>query len=105
MRTTPKIVGAGKGSKTLYTYYSKEAGDIVPLPKKAARAAEVFAQQQAVDEMKFNALVIKPLIKVWEDRNLNNNGTKLNPNINEGYAYRKGSMTPEEAEYYSKVGY
>jgi flagellar motor switch protein FliM len=79
MNNVPKIVGAGKGKKTLYTYYNKEAGDVIPLPKKAARAAEVFAQQQAVDKMKFNALVMKPLIKSWEDRNASNQGTKLNP--------------------------
>jgi hypothetical protein len=79
MNNVPKIVGAGKGTKTKYTYYNKKAGDVIPLPKKAARAAEVFAQQQAVDKMKFNALVMKPLIKSWEDRNASNQGTKLNP--------------------------
>jgi hypothetical protein len=73
------IVGAGKGQSTLYTYYNKKAGDVVPLPKKAARAAEVFAQQQAVEKMKFNAMVMQPLIKSWEDRNSSNQGTKLNP--------------------------
>ena len=75
----PKIVGGGKGTATLYVYYNKKAGDVVPLPKKAARAAEVFAQQQAVDKMKFNALVTQPIIQAWEDRNLKNIGTKLNP--------------------------
>ena len=80
MRNVPKIEGGGNDIVVKRSvYYSKKAGDIVPLPKKAARAAEVFAQQQAVDKMKFNALVMKPLIKSWEDRNASNNGTKLNP--------------------------
>ena len=72
------IVGAGKGQSTLHTYYNKKAGDVVPLPKKAARAAEVFAQQQAVEKMKFNANVLQPLIQSWEDRNVSNIGSKLN---------------------------
>ena len=73
------IVGGGKGSSTNYFYYSKKVGDIMPLPKKAARALEVFEQQQAVDKMKFTAKVMQPLIKSWEDRNVKNRATKLNP--------------------------
>ena len=76
---TPKIVGAGKGESTMYAYYSSKVGDVMPLPKKAARAAEIFNQKQAVDRMKFNAKVMNPLIKSWEDRNVSNRGSKLNP--------------------------
>ena len=97
------ITGGGGKRMSIQSqvYYNEKAGDLIPLPKKARRAAEVFAQQQAVDKMKFNAMVVKPLIKSWEDRNVRNRGSKLNPNI----GYEKGSMTPEEAKYYSKVGY
>jgi hypothetical protein len=34
---------------------------------------------QQVDKMKFSANVIQPAIKTWEDRNLKNRGSKLNP--------------------------
>ena len=77
-QNTPKIVGAGKGVATLYSYYSPKAGDVVPLPKKLARKQEKFAQKQKVDKMKFSANVMQPAIKSWEDRNRANNGTKLN---------------------------
>lgn len=77
-QNTPKIVGAGKGVSTLYSYFSPKAGDIVPLPKKAAYKLEKFAQKQKVEKMKFSANVMQPLIKTWEDRNRANNGTKLN---------------------------
>ena len=42
-------------------------------------------------------------VPYWQDRNVKNRGTKLNPDI----GYEKSSMTPEEAEYLvkSKVGY
>jgi hypothetical protein len=76
---TPKIVGAGRGEAKMYTYYSSKAGDVVPLPKKAARKLEKFSQMQQVDKMKFSANVIQPAIKTWEDRNLKNRGSKLNP--------------------------
>jgi hypothetical protein len=76
---TPKIVGAGRGVGKMYTYYSSKAGDVVPLPKKAARKLEKFSQMQQVDKMKFSANVIQPAIKTWEDRNLKNRGSKLNP--------------------------
>ena len=77
-QNTPKIVGAGKGVATLYSYYSPKAGDVVPLPKNLALKAEKFAQKQKVDKMKFSANVMQPAIKSWEDRNRANNGTKLN---------------------------
>jgi hypothetical protein len=76
---TPKIVGAGRGVAKMYTYYSSKAGDVVPLPKKAARKLEKFSQMQQVEKMKFSANVIQPAIKTWEDRNLKNRGSKLNP--------------------------
>jgi len=74
-----RIVGAGKGSSTHYLYYSTAVGDVMSLPKEGQKAATKFAHQQAVDRMKFNAMVIEPIIQSWEDRNVNNNGTKLNP--------------------------
>jgi hypothetical protein len=76
---TPKFVGAGRGVAKMYTYYNPKAGDVVPLPKKAARKLEKFSQMQQVDKMKFSANVIQPAIKTWEDRNLKNRGSKLNP--------------------------
>jgi hypothetical protein len=59
-------------------YYSKAVGDIMFLPKKAQKALTKFAHQQEVDKMKFNAMVIQPIIQSWEDRNVKNRGTKLN---------------------------
>ena len=76
---TKKIVGAGKNQTTLYAYYSSKVGDVMPLPDKAAKAKRKFAQQQTVDKMKFDAMVMQPLIKSWEDRNVSNRGSKLNP--------------------------
>ena len=51
----------------------------MPLPDKAAKAKRKFAQQQTVDKIKFDAMVMQPLIKSWEDRNVSNRGSKLNP--------------------------
>lgn len=58
------ITGAGNdGVKKSYVYYSQKVGDIMHLPKKAKKALSRF----------------RPLIKSWEDRNVSNNGSKLNP--------------------------
>ena len=75
----PKFLGAGTGSSTHYLYYSKKVGDIMSVPNEAQKALTKFAHQQAVDKMKFNAMVIEPLIQTWEDRNVTNRGTKLSP--------------------------
>ena len=78
-KTTKHIAGAGTGTSTHYLYYSTAVGDVMSLPNEAQKAATKFAHQQAIDKMKFNAMIIEPIIQSWEDRNVNNNGTKLNP--------------------------
>lgn len=78
-KTTKHIEGAGKSSSTNYLYWSSAVGDIMSVPKEGQKALTKFAHQQAVDKMKFNAMVLQPIIQSWEDRNVSNNGSKLNP--------------------------
>ena len=73
-----KIVGAGKGTSYLFSYWSSSVGDTMPMPANAKKETIKFNQQQTVDRMRHAATVINPMLKIWEDRNRSNIGSKLN---------------------------
>jgi len=125
MRNQVRIEGGGKGGWEPKQVYEKNLGYISGYDVHSSLSQGIGYKDMAklfVQIAPKSAGLYAANIKTWNDRNTNNADTKLSAERSfkkkplpakplspedkrKGYAYRKGSMTPEEAEYYSKVGY
>ena len=86
MRNVPKIVGGGSRKKKGNTYYDWDKNyNKGWLPGGADNPLTIMAKgllkiTTGIDIPNPNKVKMdNPTIKVWDDRNISNNGTKLNP--------------------------
>jgi len=132
MRNVKKIEGGGKGGMEPKQVYEKNLSYISDYDVHSSLSQGIGYKDMAklfVQIAPKSAGLYAANLKTWNDRNTNNADTKLSAERSfkkkplphqkkplpakplspedkrKGYAYREGSMTPEEAEYYSKVGY
>ena len=61
------IIGGGKGTTYMSSYYSHAVGDTMSMPEKAHKELIKFNQRQEVDRLKFIGTEVQPLIQAQED--------------------------------------